>query len=152
MTLTNSTDENAHTGGCLCGGVRYRVRGALRHVTACHCNQCRRTSGHHAAMTSASTEDLSLIRSETLAWYPLLRQRRAWVLPRLRQQFILAAARREADLDHGRHARSAHGPQARGAYLRRRSERLLLDRRRAAPQARLGVAGLQGVYFHRSFK
>jgi hypothetical protein len=41
------------TGGCLCGAVRYVVRGAMRPVIACHCEQCRRTSGHHVAATSA---------------------------------------------------------------------------------------------------
>jgi hypothetical protein len=49
--------------------VRYRIRGALRDAIACHCGQCRRTSGHHAAMTSASAEDLTLVSSETLSWY-----------------------------------------------------------------------------------
>jgi hypothetical protein len=62
-------DEELHSGGCLCGGVRYRVRGKLRDAIACHCNQCRRTSGHHAAMTSADLEDLTLLASETLSWY-----------------------------------------------------------------------------------
>lgn len=32
-------------GGCQCGQVRYEVRGKLRDVIACHCVQCRRTSG-----------------------------------------------------------------------------------------------------------
>jgi len=58
-----------HLGGCLCGGVRYLVRGALRPVIACHCSQCRRTSGHYAAMTSAPTENLVLTESATLSWY-----------------------------------------------------------------------------------
>jgi hypothetical protein len=49
--------------------VRYRIRGAIRDAIACHCTQCRRTSGHHAAMTSASSEDLTLISSRTLEWY-----------------------------------------------------------------------------------
>ena len=40
-------------GGCLCGAVRYAVEGPLRPVVACHCSQCRRTSGHHVAATSA---------------------------------------------------------------------------------------------------
>ena len=40
-------------GGCLCGAVRYRVTGPLRPVVACHCTQCRKTSGHHVAATSA---------------------------------------------------------------------------------------------------
>jgi hypothetical protein len=56
-------------GGCLCGGVRYEVRGPLREVTACHCSQCRRTSGHYAAMTSAASSDLVMTRTDTLAWY-----------------------------------------------------------------------------------
>jgi hypothetical protein len=58
-----------HKGGCLCGGVRYEVRGPMRAVTACHCSQCRRTSGHYAAMTSAASADLVLTCSDTLAWY-----------------------------------------------------------------------------------
>jgi len=44
--------SDTYTGGCLCGGVRYRATGPLRHVIACHCGQCRKTSGHFAAMTS----------------------------------------------------------------------------------------------------
>jgi hypothetical protein len=64
-----SADRNTHSGGCLCGGVRYLIRGALRDAIACHCSQCRRTSGHYAAMTSAATEDLTLTSSETLGWY-----------------------------------------------------------------------------------
>ena len=42
-----------HRGSCLCGQVVYSVRGPLRPVVACHCGQCRKTSGHHVAMTSA---------------------------------------------------------------------------------------------------
>jgi hypothetical protein len=61
--------EELHTGGCLCEGVRYRIRGALRGVIACHCSQCRRTSGHHVAMTSAPAANVTLICSEPLRWY-----------------------------------------------------------------------------------
>ncbi len=56
-------------GGCLCGAVRYEVRGALRPVVNCHCTLCRRTSGHFAAFTAARSEDLVLIESEGLRWY-----------------------------------------------------------------------------------
>src|ERR1700678_2959431 len=62
--------EAVHTGGCLCGGVRYRVRGELRGVIACHCSQCRRTSGHFAAMTSAPSANFELTASDPLVWYP----------------------------------------------------------------------------------
>ncbi len=55
------------TGGCLCGAVRYRVSGPLRPVIACHCRQCRKTSGHHVAATSAARGDID-IKGE-VRWY-----------------------------------------------------------------------------------
>ena len=58
-----------HTGGCLCGGVRYVVDGTLRDVIACHCSQCRRTSGHFVAATEAPKASLRLERADTLRWY-----------------------------------------------------------------------------------
>jgi hypothetical protein len=61
--------ETTHTGGCLCGGVRYRISGALRGVIACHCSQCRRTSGHYAAMTSAPSANILMTSSGSLVWY-----------------------------------------------------------------------------------
>lgn len=57
------------TGGCLCGGVRYAVSGALRAVHACHCSQCRRWSGNFVAATRALTSDLTLTEAATLTWY-----------------------------------------------------------------------------------
>ena len=32
-------------GGCLCGDIRYRIEGAARRATSCHCLHCRRASG-----------------------------------------------------------------------------------------------------------
>ena len=56
-------------GGCLCGGVRYQTRSALREVIACHCSQCRKTSGHFVAATQLPSADLHLTESATLRWY-----------------------------------------------------------------------------------
>src|ERR1700680_4749825 len=64
-----SATDATHTGGCLCEGVRYRISGALRGVIACHCSQCRRTSGHYAAMTSAPSANIELTAADTLLWY-----------------------------------------------------------------------------------
>jgi hypothetical protein len=57
------------TGGCQCGGVRYEVRGKLRDVIACHCVQCRRTSGHFVAATACRRQAFTLVKSESLKWY-----------------------------------------------------------------------------------
>lgn len=54
-------------GSCLCGGVTYTVSAPMRPVIACHCRQCRKTSGHHVAATSAP-RDCVEIRGE-VAWY-----------------------------------------------------------------------------------
>ena len=57
------------SGGCLCGAVRYRVRGPLRPVINCHCEQCRRSSGHHVAATACRRQHLELIEPHDLRWY-----------------------------------------------------------------------------------
>jgi hypothetical protein len=62
-------EETERTGGCLCGAVRYRVRGALRPVVICHCTQCRRMTGHVMAATAARRADFTLLAAEHLAWY-----------------------------------------------------------------------------------
>src|SRR6478609_8327638 len=56
------------SGRCLCGAVRYEVRGPLRDVLLCHCVECRRWSGHVFAATSAQKDDLVLLASEALRW------------------------------------------------------------------------------------
>ena len=43
MQGLESSEER--TGGCLCGAVRYSVRGAPLRVGLCHCADCRKTSG-----------------------------------------------------------------------------------------------------------
>lgn len=56
-------------GRCLCGAVKYRIDGPMRDVIECHCERCRRTSGHHVATTQARADDIELERSGTLAWF-----------------------------------------------------------------------------------
>ena len=57
------------TGGCGCGGVRDRMSGPFRPAEACHCDTCRRTSGHYWAATSCRTDALTLESKATLEWW-----------------------------------------------------------------------------------
>ena len=57
------------TGRCLCGAVTYEATGPLRDVTACHCEQCRRTSGHFVAATAAARDNFRITRADGLKWY-----------------------------------------------------------------------------------
>lgn len=56
-------------GSCLCGQVRYKVAGPLREVIGCHCNQCRKTTGHFMAATAAQLEDFMLTTDSGLKWF-----------------------------------------------------------------------------------
>src|SRR5271167_3612115 len=69
MRCAAMTSIEAHHGGCLCRGVRYTVSGPLRSIIACHCEQCRRTSGHFAAMTSSLIANIALTSSQSLRWF-----------------------------------------------------------------------------------
>lgn len=57
------------TGRCLCGAVRFAVSGSLRPVIYCHCEPCRRTSGHHVAATACRIDTLDVTEDATLTWY-----------------------------------------------------------------------------------
>ena len=61
------TEDSA--GQCLCGSVRYRISGRLPDVVTCHCQQCRRTSGHYVAATRVPLAAFTLTHAETLTWY-----------------------------------------------------------------------------------
>jgi len=56
-------------GSCLCGGVVFEVALPLRAVIACHCTQCRKTSGHFWAASSVPLAQFSLIEDRGLKWF-----------------------------------------------------------------------------------
>jgi len=56
------------TGRCLCGAVAYEVRGPLRDILVCHCEECRRWSGYLGAFTAARHEDFVLAEGAALRW------------------------------------------------------------------------------------
>lgn len=69
MTPVGAQEQVRARGGCLCGRVRYTVRGALRGVVLCHCGQCRRVHGHLGAYSSAARADLDLEGAEAIVWF-----------------------------------------------------------------------------------
>jgi hypothetical protein len=57
------------SGSCLCGGVRFELRGELDAIVACHCTQCRKQTGHFWASTHTANDDLHFVSDETLRWF-----------------------------------------------------------------------------------
>jgi hypothetical protein len=54
-------------GSCLCGGVRYEVKGDIGPVALCHCGMCRKASGTaFAANASVARRDLSVLAGAEL--------------------------------------------------------------------------------------
>lgn len=56
-------------GSCLCGCVRFVVRGALPAPDACHCTQCRKHSGHYFVSADVKRSAIDIDGSEHLRWY-----------------------------------------------------------------------------------
>ena len=56
------------TGRCLCGAVRYEVRGPLRDVLVCHCEECRRFGGYLGAFSATRGEHLLVLDDTALRW------------------------------------------------------------------------------------
>ncbi len=57
------------SGACLCGAVTYEITGEMRAPVACHCSQCRKTSGHYWAATQVPENALTLNCEDGLAWF-----------------------------------------------------------------------------------
>ncbi|MBM3484994.1 MAG: GFA family protein [Alphaproteobacteria bacterium] len=64
-----TTSDQIHTGSCLCGAVRFSVKGALRDVVMCHCGMCLKWHGHAGAYTDADDAQITVAPTDSLAWY-----------------------------------------------------------------------------------
>lgn len=64
-----SEAQQVRVGGCLCGAVRYKVEGPMKQVVACHCEMCRKQTGHLLATTAAWDKQFQLTEETGLKWY-----------------------------------------------------------------------------------
>lgn len=62
-------NKSSLTGSCLCGKVQLEIEQLDRDVVACHCNQCRKQSGHFVAATRVKNVHLVIHGEEHLTWY-----------------------------------------------------------------------------------
>ena len=56
-------------GSCDCGGVMYEITGQPGPVTGCHCDQCRKWSGHFWAAAPVRRENFKITNDATLKWF-----------------------------------------------------------------------------------
>jgi len=54
---------------CLCGSIKLKMKGKLRHVINCHCSQCMKTHGNYASYTAILEKDIEFISKKNLKWF-----------------------------------------------------------------------------------
>ena len=61
--------DQLHRGGCLCGAVRYEVRGRLRDVVNCYCTLCQKLHGACGPHAKADKAAIAIVEGRGLKWY-----------------------------------------------------------------------------------
>ncbi len=65
--MTDGDPSKALIGSCLCGGVRFEVRGPFLRANHCHCSRCRKHSGAGASTQGrVRREQLRILSGEGL--------------------------------------------------------------------------------------
>ena len=64
-----NSEEKITTGGCLCGSVRYEVKGLLRNIVNCHCSMCQKLHGSFGPHSKALKVNIKITNDNGLAWY-----------------------------------------------------------------------------------
>ncbi|MCX7359181.1 MAG: GFA family protein [Alphaproteobacteria bacterium] len=58
-----------HKGSCLCGAVRFTVACELPGPDACHCSQCRKSSGHYFSSTDVPKAAVTVEGESKVTWF-----------------------------------------------------------------------------------
>jgi len=56
-------------GSCLCGKVSFHISELIRDVVMCHCQQCRKQTGHQVAATRVNDDGIDIKGVEHISWY-----------------------------------------------------------------------------------
>jgi hypothetical protein len=62
-------ERTQHRGACLCGAVRFEVTGPLGPPDACHCTQCRKSSGHVFVSTDVPRAAVVIDGADHVTWF-----------------------------------------------------------------------------------
>jgi len=57
------------SGSCLCGKVNFEITEINRDVVMCHCQQCRKQTGHLVAATRINNDSIYIEGDEHLTWF-----------------------------------------------------------------------------------
>ncbi|MEP0519157.1 MAG: GFA family protein [Hyphomicrobiales bacterium] len=60
---------NTITAKCACGAIKAKLTGPFRDAVACHCESCRRQSGHYIAATQIAVSALDIEDESHLKWW-----------------------------------------------------------------------------------
>jgi len=56
---------SSYQGSCLCGSVRFEIRGAIESIVYCHCSKCRKAQGSAFATNgNVNAEDFVFVSGE----------------------------------------------------------------------------------------
>lgn len=61
--------HHAVSGSCLCGEVTFTANELDRDVLVCHCQQCRKQTGHVVAATRVKDSDFVLSGEQHIRWF-----------------------------------------------------------------------------------
>ncbi|MFN3170209.1 MAG: GFA family protein [Hyphomicrobiales bacterium] len=67
--MSGAPVDGTWRGQCLCGSVAFTIQGSMSELSACHCSQCRRQSGHYQVAGVVAKTAITFENDETLTWY-----------------------------------------------------------------------------------
>jgi hypothetical protein len=86
-------------GGCLCGGVRYRISAEPHHADYCHCRMCQRSAGAPVvAWLTMASDGFAWLKGEP-AVYPSSRKAERLFCPTCGTQLVFREPAEPAELD-----------------------------------------------------